>query len=442
MPRWFDYFRSPRPLSSIVAPASEDDLPTLYRDRAFWGMTATQFLGAFNDNLFKQLVLLLSVSVAVGANGETVDRQGLAMLIFSAPFLFLSGFAGYVADRTGKRRVIVLSKVAEVICMGLGLVVFFQYAQLGLNGLFVVLFLMGLQSTFFGPAKYGILPEMLRGTDLPRANGFFLMTTFLAIILGTIVAGLLLNEFPDQLWVSAGVCVAIAVAGTLTSLLVRYLPPALPELQLKPESFLVPADLRQVLRTDSQLLMALLVSSLFWGVGAIVPMAVNALGKKQLLLGDGTTSLLVGMIAIGIAGGCVLGGFLSKGRVDFRLVRIGAWGICGSLFLLSLSQGGRHLLGFAGSLPTLLALGVFTGLFAVPVQVFIQSRPPDGLKGRIIAVMNQANWLLILLSSAAYEFVFIPALGWLQLPDSGMFIFPALMMLPMAVWYHPKNEEL
>src|SRR5690606_22895927 len=138
------------------------DLPPLAKDSAFWAMTATQFLGAFNDNLFKQLVLLLTVVAVVGAatdgagqGGESSDDlQGVAMFIFSVPFLLFSGFAGFLSDRYSKRRMIVLAKVGEIVIRRLGMVAFAARDDLGLAGLFVVLFLMGSQSAFFGPGKY------------------------------------------------------------------------------------------------------------------------------------------------------------------------------------------------------------------------------------------------------------------------------------------------
>src|SRR5690606_23623095 len=135
------------------------------------------FLGAFNDNLFKQLVLLLCVDLA--RNDPTQDQQGWAGVCFAVPFILFSGYAGFLSDRNSKRRIVVLAKVAEVLIMAMGLLAFLSGS---LTALFVVLFLMGTQSAFFGPGKYGILPELLRDEDLPRANGIFLMTTFLAVI--------------------------------------------------------------------------------------------------------------------------------------------------------------------------------------------------------------------------------------------------------------------
>jgi MFS family permease len=227
------------PYSSNARDATlvEKPLSPLMHDRSFWGMTATQFLGAFNDNLFKQLLLLLLLSVsAVAAAGSAEasseaggeDMQWVAMFVFALPVVMFSGFAGYLSDRHSKRTVIVLSKVAEIVVMLLGMAAFAVYSTTGLTGALVVLFLMGAQSAFFGPGKYGILPEMLRERDLPRANGFFLMTTFLAIIFGTALAGPMKFWFGDRLWLASIACVAIAVAGTLTTLPVRRVPPALP----------------------------------------------------------------------------------------------------------------------------------------------------------------------------------------------------------------------
>jgi acyl-[acyl-carrier-protein]-phospholipid O-acyltransferase/long-chain-fatty-acid--[acyl-carrier-protein] ligase len=149
----------------------------LTRDRSFFGITATQFLGAFNDNFYKQLMLLLAIPVVPG----TLDQQQVATIVFALPFVLFSGIAGHLSDKYSKNRVIVLAKAAEIGIMGLGL-----------------MFLMGIHSAFFGPSKYGILPELFRNKDLPRANGIVLMTTFLAIIFGTVSAGFLGDLLVDH----------------------------------------------------------------------------------------------------------------------------------------------------------------------------------------------------------------------------------------------------
>lgn len=425
--------------------------PRLYRDASFWGLTATQFLGAFNDNVFKQLMLLLAIPVGAAA-AQADDQQWYAMMAFSLPFVLFSGFAGYLSDRYSKRTVIVVSKVAEIVVMLLGLAGFLAYGLTGYPGLLIVLFCMGAQSAFFGPGKYGILPELFRPGDLPRANGLILMTTFLAIIFGTASAGLLAvllaggtgdaDRDASQLWLGSVFCIAVAVFGTVTSLLIRRTPRAEPDLAFQPSSLWVPPDTRKVLAQDRPLVMALLVSSLFWLIGGVSMSAVNSLGKVQLALDDGRTSLLTAVIGLGIAAGAVLAGKLCRQRADFRLTRLGAVGIIVCMGLLAAYRpGGAHLLGFGASMLVLVLLGVSAGLFAIPVQVFIQVRPPPKQKGRMIAVMNLVNFIAIFLAGPIYK-LFDVAVASAGLPRSMIFAFAALLIVPVAVWYRPQNEDL
>ena len=465
----------PRPnlrIAPVEDQPTQENLPSLYHDSSFWGMAATQFFGAFNDNLFKQLVLLLSISatgllgaadvavllfvgpvlavcgtaaiaplfmvLAITSAGES-DSQGLAMFIFAAPFLAFTGYAGYLADKLPKRAIVVACKVAEIGVMALGAIAFATYeSSHSIWPLYAVLFLMGTHSAFFGPAKYGILPEMLRPRDLPSANGLLLMSTFLAIIFGTVVAGVLLKYFGHQLWVASVSCMTIAVIGTISALWVRRVPPANSNLKFELSAITVPPDMRKLLREDMPLSAALFVSSIFWLLAGMVPAAVNALGKIDMQLDYAYTSVLTGAIGIGIALGCAVGGLVSRGKVDFQLVRIGSFGMLACLLLLALPA---RYLGFKGSLPVMLALGAFTGMFAVPLQVFMQCRPPDDKKGRMIAVMNQANWIGIIISAGLYQALalLIERCNW---PRSTMFLFIALLMVPVALLYHPKNEGL
>lgn len=432
----------PLPSSTRVA-----DVPPLSKDTSFWGMTATQFFGAFNDNLFKQLMLLLATPTAVEiaaaqARGETEpDRQAEAMIVFAAAILTFTGIAGWLADKTSKRTLIIGAKVAEIVVMTLGMIGFLLYGTFGFGGMLVVLFLMGIQTAFFGPPKYGILPETIHDRDLPAANGVFLMFTFVAIIFGVVLAGAI-GAQTETAWRGSAICIVIAVIGTGTALFTRRVPPANPEMKLRWYDWLVPPESIALVRRDRELLLALLVTSSFWLLGSIVQQAVNALGKSQLGLGDGQTSILAAMLGIGIPVGCLLGGKLSAGKINPRVVTGGAIGIVITLGLMSLRGGpDGHLLGFYGSIPVLIAAGVSTGIFIVPIQVAVQALPPANEKGRMIALMNQCNWVGIIIGALLFKGS-VTLCDTFDQPRNTAFAVGALVMLPIAVFYRPKEREL
>ncbi|TWT36207.1 Lysophospholipid transporter LplT [Posidoniimonas corsicana] len=428
------------PHESPLAPSStrvEGALPPLMRDKSFWGMNLTQFLGAFNDNLFKQRLLLLATP---GAAEPGEDKQWIALAVMATAFLMFSGFAGWLADRTVKRKLIIGSKVAEIVIMALGLFAFIYYDSFGLTGLMLVLFLMSIQSAFFGPPKYGILPEMLHDHDLPKANGVFLMFTFLAIIFGTALVALFGNN-PAHAWRVGVLCIVVAVIGTFTSLFVRPTRIANPGAKLRSSDLFVPPEMLRLVLRDRQLLLALVVTSSFWMLGGMVQAGVNALGKTQLGLGD-STSILTAMLGVGIPFGCLLGGRLSQDRINPRVVVTGAVGIVITLVLLSLPGGPKgHLLGFWGSVPVLIILGFCTGMFVVPIQVSLQVLPPPEDKGRMIALMNQSNWVGILLGALLFGVV-MSLLEHLQAPRNLVFLSTAAIMLPIALFYRPKELRL
>jgi MFS family permease len=420
------------------------DPPSLLADKSFWGMISTQFLGAFNDNLYKQLMLLLAVPVVMAGAATTeqggADVQGWATLVFSVPFVLFSGFAGYLSDRFSKTPIIVICKVAEIVVMLLGLLAFLYFGLLGTAGTWIVLFLMGTQSAFFGPGKYGVLPELFHAKDLPRANGLILMTTFLAIIFGTVLAGGLKdlltgeNGSNSSLWLGMLVCVVIAVIGTLTSMLVRRTPPAQPGIKLTVDCWAVSRDVYAMLRADRVLLAAVLVSSVFWLVSGITVPTVNRLGLGMLGIDATLTSVLTASIGLGIMIGALVASSLCRHGLGDRCVSWGLWGIFAALVGLGFWNGNQHVLGFYGSIVALIVMGIFAAIFAIPVQVFLQDRPPANLKGRMIATMNQANFVGILISGPLYQAfeALAGAMGW---PISSVFWMMALLVLPLAAIY-------
>ncbi|MFM9067215.1 MAG: MFS transporter [Planctomycetota bacterium] len=463
-------------------PVPGDSAATLWGQLSFWGFTATQFLGAFNDNLFKQIVLLLFVAVPVpsserverAANSvtsaaapvsasltvpaadlsalpgvETRDLQWLALLMFSLPFILFSGYAGFLSERFSKTTVIRSCKLAEVLIMLLGTLCFWiltrqQLSTTVIGGLSLVLFLMGGHSAFFGPSKYGVLPELLPPRVLKTANGIIIMTTFLSIILGTGLAGLLMTWWRQELSRAGWVCGGLALLGVITSLLVRRTPAMVPDMPFSLGNMGVPRTVRELLRQDRPLAHTLTASTVFWLVAALVQPSVNALGKQQLDVGEEWTSYLVMTISLGIAIGSPLSGLVARRLGESLVPRLSLAGMVLSLMMLALPGGPQQqMLGYWGSVAALLVLGVFTGMFAVPMQVFLQARPPDGRKGQVIATQNLFNWIGIFLSAGIYS-VGSLVVRWCCWPTRAMFALVGLILLPLAVaaWYLPIAQDL
>ncbi|MCA9055466.1 MAG: MFS transporter, partial [Planctomycetaceae bacterium] len=279
---------------------------------------------------------------------------------------------------------------------------------------------------------------------LPLANGVVQMTTFLAIIFGTALCGVFKQELggaESRLWQISAACVGVAVIGTATSLLVRRTRVAEPGLAFQLESLAIDQPTLRMLRDDRTLLGALLATVLFWFLGGICLPTVNAFGKEQLGLGDRSTSLMTACIGFGIAVGCVVAGLASRHRIRFGLVRLGAWGMAvmfGLLALLpsaGLSSDQSSIAG--GALLTL--LGMSAGVFAVPLQTFLQTRPPSKQKGRMIATMNVCTWIGILLSAGFYGFCSkLFTTGGI----SNTFYVTAALILPVALLYRPADQLL
>jgi acyl-[acyl-carrier-protein]-phospholipid O-acyltransferase/long-chain-fatty-acid--[acyl-carrier-protein] ligase len=431
----------------------------LYGNRSFWGMTITQFLGAFNDNLFKQVVLLMCIDLAV-IKKSGVDYQPQAQELFAWPFVLFSGFAGFLSDRLSKRGIIVTCKMLEIaiVCLGTWALSTAQHSfgaeqQASLSTVFFVLFLLGTHSAFFGPSKYGILPELVPEGQLPAANGIFLMTTFVAIIMGTVIAGFLKGFVTQRILLVGAAYVGVAAIGFGTSLLIRKTVPVRPSLKFEWSDLLVSIDTLKMFWKDRPLLMALIMYSVFWLIGGLTLPAVNAYGKLQLYASlpideaDKDASLLNGFLVLGIASGCAWAGWISGTKIRYELVTWGCAGMTGGLFLLSFVG----YLGTTGPPPHLSAtivgglskillavMGFSAGVFTVPLQVFLQSRPPSDQKGRVIGAMNLVNWIGILCSARIYAgFDFLRQAT--SQAHSALFGFTALFLVPVVLFYRPRE---
>ena len=439
---------------------------------AFWGFLMTQFLGAFNDNYFKQMVLLIcasNVAVVAGKGTANPDRQSLAMAAFALPFVLLSGLGGYLSDRFSKQYVIIGSKVAEIVIMAIAFVVLLipgLSADSQLIWLISVLFLMGGQSAIFGPSKYGILPELFRFDKLLPVNGAVQMTTFLAIIFGTVCAGMALDSIREFLWIGSVVAVGIAIVGTVTSFLVPRTPAAEPNLKIRLENLAIPADVARLIFRERGLLKAVLVAAVFWFLGGVTQMAVNTLGRSSMGLSSTRTSLLVAAIGLGIAAGCATTGLFGAKGNGRRWVTGGAWLLFISLSLVALLGSGQVGVPASSGVQgegiftgivhadmlewsmrfSMGLLGFAAGMFVVPVQVYLQQAPPAELKGRLLGVQNLVTWIGILLSAVYFAIcgVVLNQFGG-QNGDSRhqwiVFVSHAALMLPICFLYRlPKID--
>ncbi len=350
----------------------------------------SQFLGALNDNAHKMVVSLLAADLAV-RTGSGSGNLTLVAAVFMLPFFLFSGYAGHMADVFSKRNVLVVTKAFEIFAMVLGFIAFLTGRMDLMLG---VVFLMALQSTFFSPAKYGILPEMLPEKDLSRANGLLEMSTFLAIILGTSLGSLVLVAWKDRLGVIGLVLIGIAVVGTLTSLGIVRVPPsgAQKPFNLNPWAEIGSGIKR--LYSEKTLWFTVLGIAYFWFLGALIQLALILLGKEVMGLNDLRVGLLLSFLAIGIAFGSLAAGRLSGDKVELGLVPLGSIGMGLCSILLYSSTPSYLQVSMA-----LILLGFSAGLFIVPLYALVQQRSQREERGKLLATTNFLGTLGVLLAS-------------------------------------------
>ena len=277
--------------------------------RGVWPFLWTQFLGAFNDNVFKIVVILLA---ATTPGRDSTRDVAVAGAMFIAPFLLFSGYAGDFADRFSKRRVIVAMKIFEIVAMALAVP---ALASGRFDLQMAVLFLMGTQATCFSPAKYGIVPEIVPDEDLSRANGLLEMSTFLAIVLGTAIGGPLLVMWRDRpAWIGVGLT-AVAVLGTLVATRIPAVAPARPAGRIVINPFGETWRSVRRLYPDRTLWITVVGISYFWFLGALLQMALALFGTSALHVADGEISWLMTALAVGIGTGSLAAGRLSGDKV-------------------------------------------------------------------------------------------------------------------------------
>lgn len=382
---------------------------SLLKTRRFAPFFVTQFLGAFNDNLFKNaLVVLLTFHAASWTTLAPEILTNLAAGIFILPFFLFSATAGQLADKFDKARLARLVKQLEMLIMVIAALGFFMHSLAVLLG---ALFLLGLHSTLFGPVKYAILPQHLAEEELVGGNGLVESGTFVAILVGTLAGGLLAGIGGHPGWVAlAGLLVA--AAGYLASRGIPAAPAPVPALAVNLNPFSETWRNIGFARQNRTVFLSILGISWFWLYGALF-LAQFPVYAKNVLGGDETSvTLLLATFTVGIGLGSMLCEKLSGKHVEIGLVPFGSIGL--TLFGVDLLFSSPASLPAAAPLAIsallgqhstwrvlfdLFGLGLFGGFFIVPLYVLIQLRSAPEHRARIIAANNILNALFMVVGA-------------------------------------------
>jgi acyl-[acyl-carrier-protein]-phospholipid O-acyltransferase / long-chain-fatty-acid--[acyl-carrier-protein] ligase len=361
--------------------------------RGFWALIITQFQGAFSDNALKQLALFIGISL--GFSERQQDRLiMLTLALLTLPFIFFSMFGGSLATRFSKRSVTIAIKCFEIIVMIIATV---GLARQALGLVLGCLFFMGLHSAVFGPSKYGSLPELLPEKKISWGNGVLELGTFLGIVLGMQVGGMLSVAFEDAPGRAGLVLVGLAVFGLMASCAMTRVPPANPAHPLR-LNFV--GDLMgqwRRIRGDRVLRLAVIGNTFLWFMAALLSSNLFAHGAFVLHCDKIHINHLWIGLSIGIGLGSVAAGYLSGGKIEYGLVPLGLVGMTTFSALLV-----RPGLGYTGVLWHLAAVGFFTGFFAVPVNAIMQHRPRKEDKAGILAAGNLISSAGICLAAGVF----------------------------------------
>jgi len=382
---------------------------TLLKQRRFGPFFLTQFLGAFNDNVFKNaLVILIAFQAAFSSGYDSNTLINLSAGLFILPFFLFSATAGQLADKYEKSTLIRRIKVLEILIM-CGAAIGFYLNNIAL--LIGLLFLMGTQSTLFGPVKYGILPQHLREEELMGGNGMVEMGTFLAILLGTMVGGILIGLPDGALWVAV-IVITLAILGYLSSFRIPAAAPVAPELRINWNPLTETWRIFQFTRQNRTVFLSILGISWFWFVGASYLAQLPNYTLLTLGGSEQVVTLLLTVFSLGIGMGSLLCERLSGHKVELGLVPFGSIGI--TIFGIDLFFAAPYA-DYAGELRGVSAflqspgqwrivmdlglIGLFGGFFIVPLYALVQQRSEASHRSRIIAGNNILNAFFMVISA-------------------------------------------
>lgn len=381
----------------------------LLSSRRFAPLFGAQFLGAFNDNLFKNaLVMLITFRLAEQSGWNVALLLNIQAGLFILPFFLFSSLAGQFADKYDKPRIARIVKIVEIALAVLGSAGLFSGdAYL----LFATLFLFGVHSTFFGPVKYAILPELLKKEELLAGNGFVEAGTLIAILLGTIAGGAL-TLLDNGAWYVAALTVAAAIVGLVCAQKLPGTPAANPTLAL---DWNIARDSWAIIRTargNRPVFLSILCISWFWLIGASFLTLLPALAKEKLNSGPQVVTLFFTLFSVGIAVGSVLCAKIMRGRIGNFIVPWAAFGLCLFTADFWFLTGSYTLPAAMQTLPEFLAqplhwrmiadlflLSACGGIYAVPLYTILQDKSAPTERARMIGANNIMNALFMVMSA-------------------------------------------
>lgn len=421
--------------------------------KSFFALFWVQFLGAFNDNLFKNSLVMLITFRLSQSNGETGLLITFAAGLFILPFFLFSGLAGQLADHYPKSFLIQKIKLAEVFIMLLGAI---ALLSLQLELLFLTLFLMGTQSAFFGPIKYSVLPEILDDKSLMQGNALFSGSTFIAILLGTILGGVGVL-MPNGTEMMSLAIIGVALLGYGVSLLPTPSRLHNRELQIERNIFKSSWQLIALCKGYHTSFFAVFAISWFWFLGAVMLSQIPTLVKYDLWANEGVVTAFLSVFSIGIALGSILVGQSFKNHLNLKwhglllglisiLLVAMIWVIEQSTQFLFLQSNAAELLSFNEFisiwpintlLVLLLLIAMLGGAYIVPLYTLLQTQTPEKVRARMVAVNNILNAFLMVLSAILVMIGFALSLSLLS-----VLLGLAVLNLTVALWIQVRQNKL
>ena len=423
----------------------------LMRSRRFLPMFLTQFLGALNDNVYKQALLLVITYGWIQQNFASVSTlNNLAALLFILPYFIFSATAGQIADKYERSQLIRLLKTLEIVIMLIALVGFL-IGNIWL--LLLSLFLMGTQSTFFGPIKYAILPEVLKPHELMSGNAIFQSGTSIAILLGMILGGTVIALSQGaMIWISLTVLL-IAALGYVCSrfILVQKIPA--PDLKVDWNFFRTSIQTLKYAKSLPLIFTILLGNSWYWFYGATYLTQIPQLTQQNLHASENVVSLLLTLFSVGIGVGSLLCRKIGGAAVNIKMVPFGMIGLTVFAFYLAaaLSWVPTHsttVLGIAdvfqngGSyyhvMLAVTLLGISGGFYIVPLYAMMQAYSPRSHRARVVAANNILN-AVFMVSSAIFSIIILSVL---QIDIKILFSITAVLSAIFSLWLLYRLKRL